>query len=465
MTFRSKLALFISLLILSITAFAMEPFIIKDIKIEGLQRTEPGTVFNYLPVQVGDTMTEDKASEAIKSLYRTGFFKDVRVESDQNILLITVQERPSIADIQFAGNKMFQTDKLKESLKSVGLAEGQIFDKTKLEFMEQEIKKQYLSLGKYTASVKTTTSPLERNRVAIRFDIEEGIISRIKEINIVGNQVYQKLDLTSQFQLQTTNWLSWWYKDDQYSKQKLTADLETLKSFYMNRGYLEFSIDSTQVSITPDKEDVFITMNITEGPKYKVSDVKLAGDLQQVPESELQNLIKIKKDEIFNRQKITDSTKAMNSRLGNDGFAFSNVNAIPEINKEEHTAAFTFFVDPGRKVYVRRIDIEGNQRTRDEVIRREFRQVESGWYAADKIERSKERLKRTQFFSDTNIETPAVPGTTDQVDLKVKVTERNTGSIMFGAGLSSQEGVIGSFNVAQANFLGTGDRVSAQVNT
>ena len=253
MTLRSKLAWFVSLLILSIAAFAMEPFVIKDIKIEGLQRTEPGTVFNYLPVQVGDTMTEDKSSEAIKSLYRTGFFKDVRIEADQNILLITVQERPSIADIQFSGNKMFQTDKLKESLKSVGLVEGQIYDKTKLEFMEQEIKKQYLSLGKYTASVKTTTSPLERNRVAIRFDIEEGIISRIKEINIVGNQVYQKLDLISQFQLQTTNWLSWWYKDDQYSKQKLTADLETLKSFYMNRGYLEFSIDSTQVSITPDK--------------------------------------------------------------------------------------------------------------------------------------------------------------------------------------------------------------------
>ncbi|CAM8364494.1 outer membrane protein assembly factor BamA [Candidatus Methylopumilus planktonicus] len=465
MNFRSKLALFISLLILSIAAFAMEPFIIKDIKIEGLQRTEPGTIFNYLPVQVGDTMTEDKASEAIKSLYRTGFFKDVRVESDQNILLITVQERPTIADLQFSGNKAFQSDKLKESMKGIGLAEGQIYDKSKLEFAEQEIKKQYLAQGKYTATVKTSASPLERNRVAIRFDIEEGIVSRIKEINVVGNQLYSKSDITSQFQLQTTNWLSWWYKDDQYSKQKLTADLETLKSFYMNRGYLEFSVDSTQVSITPDKDDVYITINISEGPKYKVSDVKLAGDLQQVPESELQSLIKIKKDDIFNREKITESTKGMNARLGNDGFAFSNVNAIPDINKEQHTASFTFFVDPGRKVYVRRIDIEGNQRTRDEVIRREFRQVESGWYAADKIERSKERLKRTQFFSDTNIETPAVPGTTDQVDLKVKVTERNTGSVMFGAGLSSQEGLIGSFNITQANFMGTGDRVSAQVNT
>jgi len=465
MTLRSKLALFISLLLLSIAAFAMEPFVIKDIKIEGLQRTEPGTVFNYLPVQVGDTMTEDKSSEAIKTLYRTGFFKDVRIEADQDILLITVQERPTIADIQFSGNKMFQSDKLKESLKSIGLAEGQIFDKTKLEFMEQEIKKQYLSLGKYTATVKTSSSPLERNRVAIRFDIEEGIISRIKEISLVGNQIYDQSDLKSNFELKTTNWLSWWYKDDQYSKQKLTADLESLKSFYMNRGYLEFSIDSTQVSITPDKEDVYITINIVEGPKYKVLEVKLAGDLQQIPESELQNLIKIKKDEIYNREKITESTKGMNKRLGNDGFAFSNVNAIPEINKDDHTASFTFFVDPGRKVYVRRINIEGNERTRDDVIRREFRQVESGWYAADKIDRSKVRLTRTQFFSDVNIETPAVPGSTDQVDLKVKVTEKNTGSIMFGAGLSSAEGLVGSFNVTQANFLGTGDRVSAQVNT
>ena len=410
-------------------------------------------------------MTEDKSSEAIKSLYRTGFFKDVRIEADQDILLITVQERPSIADIQFSGNKAFQSDKLKEGMKGIGLAEGQIYDKSKLEFAEQEIKKQYLAQGKYTATVKTSASPLERNRVAIRFDIEEGIVSRIKEINVVGNQLYTKSDVTSEFELKTTNWLSWWYKDDQYSKQKLTSDLEKLKSFYMNRGYLEFSIDSTQVSITPDKEDVYITINISEGPKYKVSDVKLAGDLQQVPEGELQNLIKIKKDDIFNREKVTESTKGMNARLGNDGFAFSNVNAIPEINKEEHTASFTFFVDPGRKVYVRRIDIEGNERTRDDVIRREFRQVESGWYAADKIDRSKVRLNRTQFFSDVNIETPAVPGTTDQVDLKVKVTEKNTGSIMFGAGLSSSEGLVGSFNVTQANFLGTGDRVSAQINT
>ena len=465
MTFRSKLALFISLFFFSLVSFALEPFVIKDIKIEGLQRTEPGTVFNYLPVQVGDTMTEDKSSEAIKSLYRTGFFKDVRIEAEEGILVITVQERPSIADIQFSGNKQFQTDKLKVGFDSLGVAAGQVYDKSKLASAETEIKKQYLAQGKYTAIVKTSVSPLERNRVAIRFDIEEGIISRIKGIDVVGNQTYSQSDIISQFELKTTNWLSWWYKDDQYSKQKLTADLETLKSFYMNRGYLEFSLDSTQVSITTDKEDVYITINITEGPKYKISDIKFAGDLQQVPEEELKSLVKIKKDDIFNREKISESTKAMNARLGNDGFAFSNVNPIPEINKEEHTAVFTFFVDPGRRVYVRRIDIEGNARTRDEVIRREFRQVESASYAADKIQRSKERLKRTQFFSDVNIETPAVAGNTDQVDLKVKVSEKNTGSIMFGAGISSSEGLVGSFTVTQANFLGTGDRVSATVNT
>jgi len=465
MTFRSKLALFISLLVLSVAAFAMEPFVIKDIKIEGLQRTEPGVVFNYLPVQVGDTMTDDKSSETIKSIYRTGFFNNVRIEYDENILIVIVQERPSIADIQFSGNKAFQSDKLKEGMKSIGLAEGQIYDKSKLEFAVQEIKRQYLSQGKYTANVKASTIPLERNRLAIKFDVEEGIISRVKEINIVGNSIYSELDLKAQFQLKTTNWMSWWFKDDQYSKQKLTGDLETLKSFYMNRGHLEFSIESTQVSISPDKEDIYITINLSEGPKFKIEDIKITGELQQIPESEIKALIKMQKNDIFNRQLISESVKAINARLGNDGFAFSNVNAIPEINKETNLASFNFYIDPGRRVYVRNIDIEGNSRTRDDVIRRELRQIESSYYAADKIERSKVRLKRTMFFSDVNIETPAVPGNSDQVDLKVTVKEKNTGSFMVGAGLSSSEGIVGSVNVTQANFLGTGNRISAQVNT
>lgn len=437
---------------------------VKDIRVEGLQRTEPGTVFNYLPVQVGDVMSDEKATQAIKSLYKTGFFKDVRIEAEGEVLVVTVQERSSIAKIEFSGNKSFPSDKMTEGLKQIGIAEGQILDKSVLERAEQEIKRQYLSQGKYSASVKTVTSPLERNRVAVRFEIEEGKVAKIRDINIVGNNAFSTEDLRAEFLLTTPNWMSWWNKDDQYSKQKLTADLETLKSFYMNQGYLEFAIDSTQVSISPDKEDIYITVNVTEGEKYTISGVKLAGELQ-IPESELTPLIKIQKGDVFNRQLVTESSKAIGDRLGNEGYAFSNVNAIPEINKEDHTASFTFFVDPGRRVYVRRINLTGNTRTRDAVLRREMRQLESAWYAGDKINRSKERLTRLQYFETVDIETPAVPGTTDQVDLNINVVEKSTGSIQFGAGLSSNEGVVFGVTVNQQNFLGTGNRVSAQVNT
>ncbi len=444
--------------------WALEPFVVKDIRVEGLQRTEPGTVFNYLPVQVGDVMSDEKATQAIKSLYNTGFFKDVRIEAEGEVLVVTVQERSAIAKIDFSGNKSFPSDKMKDGLKQIGIAEGQILDKSVLERAEQEIKRQYLSQGKYSATVKAVTSPLERNRVAVRFEIEEGKVAKIRDINIVGNNAFSTDDLRAEFLLTTPNWMSWWNKDDQYSKQKLTADLETLKSFYMNQGYLEFSIDSTQVSISPDKEDIYITVNVTEGDKYTISGIKLAGDLQ-LPESELTPLIKIQKGDTFNRQQITESSKAISDRLSNEGYAFSNVNAIPEINKENHTAAFTFFVDPGKRVYVRRINLTGNTRTRDNVLRREMRQLESAWYAGDKINRSKERLTRLQYFETVDVETPAVPGTTDQVDVNVNVVEKSTGSIQFGAGLSSNEGVVLGATINQQNFLGTGNRVSAQVNT
>lgn len=457
----------IPLLILGIyasSALAMEPFVVKDIRVEGIQRTEAGTVFNYLPVKVGETMDDDKATQAIKSLYGTGFFKDVRIEADGDVLVVLVQERAAIAQITFSGNKSFPSDKMKEGLKQIGLAEGLIFDRSMLDRAEQEIKRQYLSQGKYGATVKTSVSPLERNRVALRFDIEEGAISKIRSMNIVGNQAFDQKTLLEEFKLTTPGWMTWWNKNDQYSKQKLTADLEALRSFYMNQGYLEFNIDSTQVSITPDKRDIYITVNITEGEKYTVSDVKLAGETL-LPEDEARKLISVQPGEFFNRQKITESTKAIGDRLGNDGYAFSNVNAVPEVDKEKHTVAFTFFIDPGRRVYVRRINLTGNTRTRDEVLRREMRQLESAWYGADKISRSKQRLERLQYFSDVNVETPAVPGTTDQVDLNVNVTEKSTGSVMFGAGLSSAEGVIFGVTVNQNNFLGTGNRVSAQVNT
>ena len=443
---------------------AMEPFVIKDIRVEGLQRTEAGTIFTYLPVQAGDVMSDEKATQAIKSLYNTGFFKDVRIEADGDVLVVTVQERSAIAKIDFSGNKSFPSDKMAENLKQIGISEGLIFDKSQLDRSEQEIKRAYLSSGKYGATVKTVVSPLERNRVAVRFEIEEGVAAKIRDINIVGNTSFTTDDLRAEFLLTTPNWMSWWNKDDQYSKQKLTADLETLKSFYMNKGYLEFSIDSTQVSISPDKQDIYITVNVTEGEKYTISDVKLAGELQ-VPEEALKPLIKINKGDTFNRQLVTETSKAIGDRLGNEGYAFSNVNAIPEINKQDHTAAFTFFVDPGKRVYVRRINLTGNTRTRDNVLRREMRQLESAWYAGDKIARSKERLDRLQYFDSVDVETPAVPGSNDQVDLNVNVTEKSTGSIQFGAGLSSNEGVVLGVTVNQPNFLGTGNRVSLQVNT
>ncbi len=446
------------------SVMALEPFQVKDIRVEGIQRTEAGTVFSHLPVKVGEIMDDDLASQAIKSLYNTGFFKDVRIEAENDVLIVTVQERAAIAQIDFSGNKSFPTDKMKEGLKQVGISESQIFDKSQLDRAEQEIKRQYLSQGKYGASVKTVVTPLERNRVAVRFDIEEGAVSKIRDINIVGNKAYSIEDLRAQFLLTTPNWMSWWNKDDQYSKQKLNADIETLRSFYMNKGYLEFNVDSTQVSITPDKKDIYITINITEGEKYTISEVKLAGETL-VPEDELRQLIQVQAGDTFSREKVTQTSKAISDRLSNDGYAFSNVNPVPEINKEKHTAAFTFFVDPGKRVYVRRINVVGNTRTRDEVIRREVRQLESAWYASNKIDRSKERLVRTDFFSDVNVETPAVPGTADQVDLNISVTEKSTGSVQFGAGLSSNEGVVFGITVNQNNFLGTGNRVSAQVNT
>ena len=445
-------------------ALALDSFVIKDIRVEGLQRTEPGTIFNYLPVEVGDTMDDAKATRAIKSLYGTGFFKDVRIEADGDVLLVTVQERSAIATIAFSGNRSFPSDKMLEGLKQIGISEGLIFDKSELDRAEQEIKRQYLSTGKYGATVKTVVSPLERNRVAVRFEIEEGKVAKIRDINIVGNEDFTMDELRTEFLLTTPNWMSWWNKDDQYSKQKLTADLETLKSFYLNQGYLEFAIDSTQVAISPDKQDIFITVNVTEGEKYTISDVKLAGDLK-LPETELQELVKFKKGDTFNRQMITETSQAISEKLSNEGYAFANVNAVPDINKEELTAAFTFFVDPGRRVYVRRINLTGNTRTKDSALRREMRQLESSWYAGDKIKRSKERLDRTQFFDSVDIETPAVPGNTDQVDLNINVAEKSTGSVQFGAGLSSNEGVVLGFNVSQQNFLGTGNRVNAQLNT
>ncbi|MBI5936836.1 MAG: outer membrane protein assembly factor BamA [Betaproteobacteria bacterium] len=450
--------------LVSTQAHAFEPFQVRDIRVEGIQRTEAGTVFSYLPVKVGETLTDDKASAAIKALFATGFFKDVRLEVIDGVLIVQIQERPAVAQIDFSGMKEFQKDEIKSGLKQLGLAEGRILDKSMLEKAEQELKRQYFNRGMYAVEVAARTSPLERNRVAVNFEINEGDISKIRSINIIGAKAFKEKDLLDLFALRTPGWMTWWTKNDQYSKQKLTADLEVLRSHYLNLGYLEFTVDSTQVSITPDKQDIYISINVTEGEKYTVSGYKIAGDLP-VPEKDLDALVKLKTGDVFSREKLNESVKKMADRLGNDGFAFANVNAAPEIDKAKHQVAFTFLVDPGRKVYVRRIEVAGNNKTQDQVIRREMRQQEGGAYAADKITRSRERIERLGYFSEVNLETPAVPGTTDQVDVNVSVTEKSTGNILLGAGFSSTEGIVLSGSVSQNNLFGTGNKLSVQLNS
>ena len=444
--------------------FADEPFVVKDIRVEGIQRTEAGTVFSYLPVKVGDVMTDEKTAAAIKALYATGFFKDVRLESRDGVVIVTVEERPSIATITLNGIKEFSADDLKKGLKETGLAEGRVLDRALLDKAEQELQRQYFNRGKYAVEIKSTLTPLERNRVAVQFDVVEGDSAKIQQINIVGNKAFKEKELLNQFTSTTPGWLTWYTKNDQYSKSRLGGDIEALRSFYLNRGYIEFNVDSTQVSISPDKQGIYITVNITEGPQYRVSDVKLAGQML-VPEAELQKLITLKSGEVFERDRLTETTKKIGDRLGNDGYAFANVNAVPELDKDKSTVAFTLFVDPGRRVYVNRVNVAGNTKTRDEVVRREIRQMEGAYYDAEKINRSRERLNRLGFFSEVNIETPSVSGTTDQVDVNVSVAEKSTGNIMLGAGFSSSEGLVLSGSVSQSNVFGTGNRLSAQINS
>ena len=445
-------------------ALAFEPFVVKDIRVEGIQRTEAGTVFSYLPGKVGERFSEDKAAQAIKALFATGFFKDVRLEVENDVIVVLVDERPAISQIDFVGIKEFEKDALKKGLKEVGLAESRIFDRAVLERAEQELKRQYLAKGLYGVQITTTVTPLERNRVGVNFNVIEGDAAKIRQISIIGNKVFKEKELLELFTLTTPGWMTWYSKSDQYSKQKLSADIEALRSYYLNRGYLDFSIDSTQVSITPDKKDIYITLSITEGEKYSISDVKLAGTMA-VPEAELQPLLKVKAGDTFSRDSITASTKALTDRLGNEGYAFANVNAAPEVDKVKREVAFTFFVDPGRRVYVRKINFAGNARTRDEVLRREMRQMEGAWYDGAAINRSKVRLDRLGYFEDVSIETPAVPGSTDQVDANFTVKERATGNLMLGAGFSSAEKVILSASISQQNLFGTGNAMTLQMNT
>src|SRR3954468_1117467 len=447
----------------AVQAQSFSPFTVRDIRVEGLQRTEPGTIFSYLPVKVGETMTEEKGQSALRALYATGFFKDVRLDVDNNVLVVTVQERPAIASIDFSGMKEFEPEAVRKVLREVGMAEGRIFDRSVLENTELEIKRQYLSRGLYAAEVQTTVTPLERNRVGINIAVTEGEVAKIRGINIVGNRAFAEEALLKEFVLRTPGWLTWYTKHDRYSREKLSADLESLRAFYQNRGYLDFSIESTQVSITPDRHDIYITINVTEGERYTVSKVDLAGQFI-VPREDLAKLVQLKPGDVFSREKLAATTKAISDRLGNDGYAFANANAIPDVDKEKRTVAFNIVVDPGRRVYVRRIDIAGNSKSRDEVVRREMRQLEGAYYDASKIQLSRRRIDRTQYFSEVNVETQPVEGNPDQVDVVYTVKERPTGAILFGLGFSSAENLSVSTSVTQSNAFGTGKFVSANVS-
>ncbi|MTW04737.1 outer membrane protein assembly factor BamA [Pseudoduganella ginsengisoli] len=446
------------------SAYAINPFTVKDIRVEGIQRTEAGTVFSYLPVRVGETFDDSKSITTIKALYATGIFKDVRLEQDGDVLVVIVEERPAIAKVDFTGTKEFEKDTLVKALKDIGVGEAKTFDKASVDRAEQELKRQYLSRGLYGVKVTTTVTPIERNRVNIVFAVDEGDVAKIKQINFVGNKVFSDSELRDQIALNTGGWFSWYTKANQYSKTKLTGDLESLKSYYLNRGYIEMQVDSTQVSITPDKKDIYITINITEGEKYKVSDIKFEGEMFG-REDELRSLVLLRKGETYSGERLTATNKLISDRLGTFGYAFANVNANPEIDRDKREVAFTFFIDPGKRVYVRHMNIAGNTTTRDEVIRREFRQFESSWYDANKIKLTRDRVDRTGFFKEVTIDTPEAQGTSDQVDVQLTVTEKPTGNFQIGGAFSQAEKFTFNASIQQANFAGSGNTVGINLNT
>lgn len=452
------------LALLSPLANAYAPFVVKDIRVEGIQRTEAGTVFNYLPIRIGDKVGEDQVASAVKALYATGFYRDVRIEVDKEVLVVVVDERPAIAEVSFSGNKAFESTDLTKGLKEIGIVESHTFDRSQLEKAEQEIKRLYLTRSYYAVSVKTTVSPLERNRVAITFEISEGEVAKIKSIRILGATAFRESRLVDLMRLEESG--SWynWFRHNKYSKQELQADIEDLRSWYMDHGYVNFSVDSTQVSISPDKKDVYISIAINEGNQYKISSVKLAGELL-LPEAELRKLVTLKSGDIYSRASVNAVTRAIADRLGNEGYAFANVNAAPEVNDDTREVALTLFVDPGRRAYVNKINITGNSRTRDEVIRREMLQMEDAWFDREKVDRSKTRINRTGFFEDVNVDTVPVTGAADQVDLNVSLKERATGSISVGLGYSTSDKLAFIGGISQNNLFGSGNSLSLGVNT
>ncbi|MBD8527227.1 outer membrane protein assembly factor BamA [Pseudoxanthomonas sp. CAU 1598] len=439
-----------------------DPFTVSDIRVDGLQRISSGTVFTYLPIERGDVVDKSRAAEAIRALFRTGFFNDVSLSRQGDILVVQITERPAINQIILSGNKDIKSEELLKGLKDIGLSEGETFDRLQLERVTQELVRQYNNRGKYNVSIDTSVSDLDRNRVDVTINVKEGKAAKIKHINIVGNETFSDEEILDSWESDTTNWLSWYRRDDQYSREKLSGDLEKLNSYYLDRGYVDFNVESTQVSISPDRREMYLTANIREGEVYTVDEVKISGDTI-IPVEELNRLVLVRNGDTFSRRLLELTSDSITAVLSNIGYAFASVQPIPEINREKRTVSLNFFVEPGKRVYVRRVLFKGNTRTSDEVIRREMRQFEGMWFSQAAIDRSKIRLQRLGFFEDISIETPAVTGTDDQVDVVISMKERTSGSFVFGLGYSQLSGLITSVSVQQNNFFGTGNRVAFTV--
>ena len=441
-------------------------FTVSDIRIDGLQRISAGTVFTYLPIERGDTIDQTRAADAIRALYKTGFFEDVRLARQGDILVVTVTERPAINKLTLEGNKDIKTEDLQKGLTGIGLAEGDTFDRLSLDRVTQELTRQYNNRGKYNVEIVPAVARLDRNRVDVIIHIKEGKAAKIRHINLIGNEKFKQKEITDHWESQESNWLSWYRRDDQYSREKLSGDLEKLNEYYLDRGYVDFSVDSTQVAISPDKRDMFITAGLTEGEKYTVSDVKLTGDTV-LPKETIQKMVLVKPGQTFSRRLLELTSDSITATLGNIGYAFAQVNAIPEMDRDKRTVGINLQVVPGPRVNVRRVVFKGNTRTADEVLRREMRQFEGAWYSQAAIDRSKIRLQRLGFFETVDVENVPVVGTNDQVDVVYNVKETTSGSFIFGLGFSQLSGLTTSIQLSQNNFLGSGNRVSveAQRNT
>ena len=444
---------------------ASSAFTVSDIRVDGLQRIGAGTVFTYLPIERGDTVDQARVGEAVRALYRTGFFEDVQVGRQGDILVVTVTERPAINRLTLTGNKDIKTEDLQRGLADIGLSEGDTFDRLALDRVTQELTRQYNNRGKYNVSITPTVSRLDRNRVDVTIAVDEGKAAKIRHINLIGNETFDQETITESWESSESNWLSWYRRDDQYSREKLSGDLEKLNNFYLDRGYVDFSIDSTQVSISPDRRDMYLTAGLTEGEVYTISGVEVTGETI-LPKEQIEQRVFVREGQTFSRALLELSSDAIVATLSNIGYAFAQVNPIPDVNRSDRTVAINMQVVPGPRVNVRRVVFKGNTRTSDEVLRREMRQFEGSWYSQAAIDRSKVRLQRLGFFESgsVNVETQPVPGTDDQVDVVFNVKETASGSFVFGLGYSQLAGVTTSVQLSQNNFLGSGNRVSVEAS-